>query len=205
MISKSKFYRILLLSIVIFGMVFGMSACTSTQPTTTDDNANQEESTTEETESTAANKIFNFYNAVELGQAKADVEKALVVVPEVQSDGVSYFNDAATGYGVMVQYNDSGKVAVKGLIPPEGAPELVALNKTTVTADQVAGITAGMTYDEVKKILGGEGVEVIQGISFEDDTIHAYGMAWFNSDRSTAMVYLNGPEGTVIEAEFSGV
>jgi len=205
MMSKSKFYQILLLSLVILGMVFALSACSSTQPDTTADNANQEETATDETEAPAANKIFTFYNAVKLGQTKADVEKVLVVAPEVQSDGTSYFKDAATGYGVMVQYDDGDKVIVKGLIPPEGAAELVALNKTTVTADQVAGITPGMTYDEVKKILGGEGVEVIQGISLEDGTTNAYAMAWFNADLSTAVVYLNGPEGTVIEAEFSGV
>jgi len=203
--AKRKFYWILLGVVVILGMVFGMSGCTPSEPKSTDESTKQEDTQTQESDTTPTNKIFNFYNAVNLDQTKEEVAKNLGVTPEINSNGSEYFKDEATGYGVMVGYDENGKVITKGLIPPEKAAELLAMNPTPVTSEQVASITPGMTYAEVTKIMGSDGVEVVYGINSVDKTSQISGVAWFNPDLSTAIVYLNGPKGTVLNAEFSAV
>lgn len=202
---KRKLYGILLGGVVILGMVFGMSGCTPSEPKSTDKSTKQEDTQTAESDTAKTDKIFKFYNAVKLEQTRDEVAKNLGVTPEIKSDGSEYFKDETTGYGVAVGYDENGKVITKALIPPEKGAELVAMNPTPVTAEQVASITPGMTYAEVTKIMGSDGVEVVYGINSVDKTSQISGVAWFNPDLSTAIVYLNGPKGTVIDSEFSGV
>lgn len=202
---KTKLYRILLGVVVILGMVFWVSGCTPAEPKAADESSKPEQTQTTENDTAQTDGIFKFYNLVELDQTRIVVAKNLGVTPEVKSDGDEYYKDEATGYGVMVGYDENNKVITKAVMPAEKAEKLIAMNPTLVTADQVAGITPGMTYAEVTKIMGSDGIEMVYGINSLDKTALVIGMVWFNPDLSTAIVYLNGPKGTVIEAAFDPI
>lgn len=202
MMVKTKLYGMLLGVVVILGVVFWVSGCTPAAPKGTDESSKQEES---QSDTAKTDDLFKFYNLVELDQTRIVVAKNLGVTPEVKSDGDEYYKDEATGYGVMVGYDENNKVITKAVMPAEKAAKLIAMNPTPVTAEQVASITPGMTYAEVTQIMGSDGIEMVYGINSLDKNALVVGMVWFNPDLSTAIVYLNGPKGTVIDAAFDSV
>lgn len=200
---KTRFGQILLVGALIIGVLFSVSGCFPSGGKSTKDDAKQTQTTTK-TATVAAiqsSSYYNFYNAVNLDQPKSEVEKALGVTAVIDSTGVYRYNDGNTGYGVMIRYDENNKVKDKAIIFPEGAPEIEAMNPTQFTEAQFNRITNGMTYQEVKKILGGEGIEVMYGRHPEYDMNDVYTMAWFNPNKTMVTVYLNGFEGTVVDAE----
>jgi hypothetical protein len=147
--------------------------------------------------------VYNFYNKVTLGQAKANVEAALGVVPETNANGESVFYDPGNGYGVSVVYDANNLVTTKTLLVAPGAAEFLALNNASVSESQVAGIKEGMTYDEVKAILGVEGMEFIRMKNPIDINKPLLGMAWVNSDGSSIIVTFTGYKGIVNDVEYT--
>lgn len=192
--KKLKFDQILLGVLVMVGMIFLITGCSQSNIGSTGKNGN-----------TTATDPLKFYNAIKLDQSKADVDKTLGVGTPEKVEESCYYKDPDSGYTVMVMYGDNDNVLMKTLIMPKGgAKELAAMNKATVTADQVANITTGMTYEEVKKILGGDGVEVIRGDFTSTASAPVYGMGWYNKDNTMAMIYFDGQTGLVNGSDFKG-
>jgi hypothetical protein len=151
-----------------------------------------------------ANKqlIFDFYNKVQMDQARKDIEKTLAVTSEIDEDGLHTYIDLNTGYGVFIHYNVYGKVTLKGIASPDGGNELIALSNVTVSKDQLANIKKGMTYEWLRFLLGGEGIEVVCAANPLDKEKPLCGMAWINPDGTAITVQLDGFKGTVYSAKY---
>ncbi|HEY5556067.1 hypothetical protein [Acetobacterium sp.] len=207
--SKNKLIRFLLVIILYLGCVIMFSGCSQNDSNkVTKNETKSDSSTTAENSGNGIandNVIFNFYNKVYMDQTKADVEAATGIVAELGENGLYTYVDPNTGYGVFVNYNDGNRVIVKGIFTPVGAAELIALSNATVTEDQVASITKGMTYEEVKTILVGEGLEIVCTVNPQDLAKPLYLMVWLNNDGSSLSVTLNGPKGIVYSAKFRNV
>jgi len=80
--------------------------------------------------------------------------------------------------------------------------KLMALSNATVTEDQLASITKGMTYEEVKGILGGDGIEIISMANPLDKTNPINVMIWFNDDETGFYVTFIGDKGTVQSVKY---
>ena len=207
--SKKKLSRFLLVIILFLGCVVIFLGCSQNDSNkVTKNETKSDSSTTAENSGNGIandNVIFNFYNKVYMDQTKADVEAATGIVAELGENGLYTYVDPNTGYGVFVNYNDGNRVIVKGIFTPVGAAELIALSNATVTEDQVASITKGMTYEEVKTILVGEGLEIVCTVNPQDLAKPLYLMVWLNNDGSSLSVTLNGPKGIVYSAKFRNV
>lgn len=192
--KKLKSGLLLLGVLIMVGMCFLLTGCGQSTP-----------GATEEKGKSGDADPLKFYQAVTLNQDKAEVEKTLGVATQEKVDASCYYEDPDSGYTVMVLYGEKDNVLLKTLIIPNGdAKALAALNKTTVTADQVANITIGMTAEEVKKILGGDGVEVISGDFTGSASAPVYGKGWYNQDNTMAMIFFDGQTGLVTSADFKG-
>ncbi|TYC83915.1 hypothetical protein FXB42_14810 [Acetobacterium wieringae] len=126
----------------------------------TDQSADQTEKTISTTD-----KVSDFFNKVKIGQTKEEVEAALGVTPTSPIEGAFDYVDE-NGNGVTVIFMErslgdgSPKVALsKKLI---GSEKYIteATDDQRITAEQAEKITEGMTYDEVKGILGQDGFVV---------------------------------------------
>ena len=141
----------------------------------------------------------SFYNQVQLNQSKDAVGSALGVSPE-NEDGYYNYIDPNTGFGVRISYNDSNQVTGKWLYALDS--DLPQLNNATVTAEQAAAITAGMTYDEVTSMLGGEGMEFACVQNPSDDANPITMRVWINDDGTVLYVTFIGTKGTVASSKF---
>lgn len=121
----------------------------------------------ENTSSTTQNEgdPYGFYNQVQMGQTKEQVDAALGVTPEELATD-SYIYTDKDGYAVAVGFSD--------ILSKSGAPEVLSKmiygtksawymnsvgKKNEITDEQAAKITEGMSYDQVKTILGSDGIE----------------------------------------------
>jgi len=158
---------------------------------------------------------LNLYNKILVGMPREEAEKALKVEGSAKGKGFNYV-DENTGYGVTVSYNTMVTEAADGSEETEGAEVVVfkslfvpdntyldGLVNANVTADQVNTLKEGMTYEEVKTILGGvDGTEINSAYNKKDAENSYTVMAWFNPDRSVAYVTFLGYRGTVMVFEF---
>jgi hypothetical protein len=146
--------------------------------------------------------FYNFYNKVAINQTKAEVASVLGVEPVMDTDSSYTYNDPATGFGVNVIYSAGGLVTTKILMAPVGGGEWIKLSTTTVTESQVSSIVEGMTYEEVKSILGGDGLELGAMIYPGSKDAVIYTLMWINPDFSSISVAFDGKTGKVLMAEF---
>lgn len=109
--------------------------------------------------------VSDFFNKVQIGQTKAEVDAALGVTPTSPIEGAFDYVDE-NGNGVTIIFMErslgdgSPKVALsKKLI---GSEKYIteATDDQRITEAQAEKIVEGMTYDEVKTILGQEGIVV---------------------------------------------
>ena len=137
-----------------------------------------------------------------MDQTKAQVEAALAVAGTESSmlkNSFSY-SDPDTGYGVSVLYGDKDTVTSKTLIYSD-RKDLAFLCTKKVTQDQADKITDGMTYDQVKTALGGDGIETSSTqIVFEGNKLSSI-FIWVNPDGSMIQVVF-GTDGTSNDATF---
>lgn len=206
--SKIKWIRIMMVFLCVLGVAVMVSSCfPSGSKNTSEDSTNNKNSVTGNTpmDIPNTNAIFNFYNKVQINQKKAEVEKNLGVAPVVDTDGSSIYTDPSTGYAVNVYYSAGDLVSVKAVISAPGGSELIALSNATVTEAQAGSILEGMTYDEVKAILGGEGLPIAEMAYPGVKDKKAYGLSWINADGSMILVTFDGDEKTVMSTEFKGV
>ncbi|WKY48812.1 hypothetical protein Q5O24_05705 [Eubacteriaceae bacterium ES3] len=143
---------------------------------------------------------FNFYNMVELGESKEQVESSLGVTG-VLSDGTYQYVDEETGFGVMVVYDSGDTVEMKTLYNADET-KIMELSDASVTEDQGSSITEGMSYDKVVELLGTEGVEIIQMVNPSDIDKPIHMMIWFNDDNSGLYVTFLGEKGLVLSVNF---
>lgn len=207
---KTKRIRIMMVFICVLSLaafVFGCSPSGSknTQENTANDNTENSKTGNTPMDIQNTNAIFNFYNKVQINQKKAEVEKNLGVAPVVDTDGSSIYTDPSTGYAVNVYYSAGDLVSVKAVISAPGGGELIALSNAKVTEAQAGSILEGMTYDEVKAILGGEGLPIAEMAYPGVKDKKAYGLSWINADGSMILVTFDGDEKTVMSTEFKGV
>ncbi|HEY5555524.1 hypothetical protein [Acetobacterium sp.] len=142
---------------------------------------------TDQTNQTKLSKetVFDFYNKVQLDQTKDQVDAELGVVPTESSQLKNSFTytDENTGFGVSVLFNENNQAASKTLFYPV-REELAFLTSKPVTQEQADKITDGLTYDQVKSLLGGEGIEVsTTQIPFDNNKLSSIRI-WVNSDGS---------------------
>ncbi|WP_373483207.1 hypothetical protein [Acetobacterium sp.] len=152
------------------------------------------------TKNKAVNKPDYFYSQVELGMEKSQVESTLGVKPEEENDTYIY-RDEQTGFGVQISYDASDLVTSK-ILYHEDDREIMGLSDASVSEDQLASITEGMSYDEVKGILGSEGTEMIQMSNPIDPNNPIVMMTWFNNDQTGFYVTFAGIKGTVVTVKF---
>ncbi|WKY45788.1 hypothetical protein Q5O14_06730 [Eubacteriaceae bacterium ES2] len=143
---------------------------------------------------------FDFYNRVELGETKDQVEADLGVTG-VLSDGTYQYVDEATGFGVMVVYDSGNTVNMKTIYNADET-EIMALSDAVVTEEQGNSITEGMSYDDVVSLLGTEGIEIIQMVNPSDMDKPIHMMIWFNQDNTGLYVTFLGEKGLVLSVNY---
>ena len=167
--------------ILILGLVVMLSGCTGTKDE-------------------AVNNPDYFYSQVNLGMEKSQVESTLGVKPE-EKDGTYIYTDDQTGFGVQISYDASNLVTSKVLYHDQDS-EIMGLSNASVSEDQMASITEGMPYDEVKSLLGSEGTEIIEMANPADPNNPIVMMIWFNDDQTGYYVTFLGHQGTVKSVKF---
>ena len=143
---------------------------------------------------------LNFYNTVQLRETKDEVEAALNGTPK-ESNGEYIYIDADTGFGVSVFYDADNLVYTKAVYNADNT-KIFALSNAKVTEDQVASITPGMTYEEVKALLGTDGLETITKVNLNDENNPTSMMIWFNDDNTGIYIAFYGYQGTVENAKY---
>jgi hypothetical protein len=128
------------------------------------DSTSQSADKAEENISSSEN-VSDFFNKVQIGQTKAEVDAALGVTPTSPVEGAFDYVDE-NGNGVTVIFMErslgdgSPKVALsKKLIGTEKYITETP-DDQRITEEQAEKIIEGMTYDEVKSILGQDGIVV---------------------------------------------
>lgn len=148
------------------------------------------------------NAIFEFYNQIDLNDKKADVEKSLGATGNTAAEGSYVYLDQDTGYAVNVFFDAKDLVTLKLLVPTAGARELIELSNASVTKEQVAKISQGMTRSQVKKVLTGVGLEMLRMLIPNEADKEAYALAWINNDGSILVVTFDADTDTVLSADF---
>ncbi|KNZ42627.1 hypothetical protein [Acetobacterium bakii] len=146
--------------------------------------------------------VFEFYNKVQLDQTKEQVDAAVGVAPteSTQLEKLYSYTNEETGFGVSVLINETGQVTSKTLIYPARG-DLAFMTSQPVTQEQSDQITKGMTFDEIKSLLGGEGIEVSSTqIPFDENKVSTIRI-WVNDDGSMIQVVF-GTDGTATGAIF---
>lgn len=207
--KRKNSVRLMLALIVIWGILVMVSGCFPGKSEKSEDNDGK--ATTANGTTSEASPIpkigqdqlfYNFYNKVTINQTKAEVDSALGVEPVMDTDGSYLYSDQATGYTVNVFYSAGGLVTTKVLIVVEGGGEWLKLSPATVTESQVPKITEGMTYDEVKNILGSDGLELAAMIYPGTKDKIVYTLVWVNPDFSSLSVTFDGETGKVLFSEY---
>lgn len=160
---------------------------------------------------------LNLYNMVWVGMTKEQAEKALEVEGSEKGKGFNYI-DENTGYGVTLSYDIITTATGESTeTASEEAPEVVVFKQlyvpdntyldglvnANVTADQVKSLTEGMSYEDVKTLLGGvDGIEINSAYNKKDATNSYSVMAWFNPDHSVAYLTFLGYKGSLKVFEF---
>lgn len=207
--KEKKLVHLMLVLTVILGLLIVVGGCV---PGGSDKSGDSDTKTTTENEDGSEvspipkigqdQPYYNFYNKVAINQTKAEVASALGVEPVMDTDSSYTYNDPATGFGVNVIYSAGDLVTTKILMAPVGGGEWIKLSTATVTESQVSSIVEGMTYEQVKSILGGDGLELGAMIYPGSKDAVIYTLMWMNPDFSSISVAFDGKTGKVLMAEF---
>lgn len=197
--TKSRIKRlILLLVLLVFSSVF-MAGC-GQQSTQDADGGSETGDRSEAVDSTATlDKIYAFYDKVQLGQTKAEVDTALGVTAKEPMTDVFQYTDA-NGNGVMIglssvfSQDGSSKVVFNKSVEGLEAYLITLPDDKRVTDEQAQSITQGMTYEETKAKLGGDGYELSSTQGFEGKP--EIDRVWMKKGISMITVKFSGPDGT---------
>ncbi|WP_373483206.1 hypothetical protein [Acetobacterium sp.] len=201
--------RLMMVLIVILGILVVASGCFPKGSEKSGDNNSKATNENEKaSEASTIPKIgqdqpfYEFYNKVAINQTKEQVDSALGVEPLMDTDGSYLYSDAATGYTINVFYSASGLVTTKVLIVMAAGDEWLKISPAAVTESQELKIVEGMTYDEVKSILGSDGLELAAMIYPGTKDKILVTLAWVNPDFSSLNVAFDGDTGKVFYSEY---
>lgn len=184
---------ILLSGLMLFVLLFSITGCSS--------NSSEKAANTSKS-SVSKESIFALYNKVDLNQNKTQIDAVLGSAGEATKSYDKCFNymDKNHEYGVDVVYDDQQQAISKTVIYPTHA-DIAPFTSKAVTEEQADKLKKGMSYDEAKTILGGEGVEVsATEIAFENNQLsHIY--RWANKDGSCIQI-VKLVNGTIGDANY---
>ncbi len=143
---------------------------------------------------------YRFYNQVALGAVKEDVDLLVGIEPK-QEESSSTYIDSNSGFGVEVVYDFNNTVTMKTLYHDD-EKEIMALSDASVDESLNDLLTEGMSYEEVKALLGGEGTEIIQVMNPADPNKAIYVIIWFNPDQTGVYASFLGDRGSLINAVY---
>lgn len=194
---KNRYLKcsLLMLMLIIITAASGCSAVGGQASEKAGDNKTQTSDITD-------NAIFDLYNQIDINDKKTDIEKDLGATGNTSAEGSYFYLDPDTSYAVNVFFNSKDLVTLKVLIPTTGARELIELSDASVTKEQATKITPGMTQSNVKKVLSGQGIEVLRMAIPGGVNKEAYALAWINTDGSVLVVTFDAETNTVLAAEF---
>lgn len=206
--NNKNLVRVMMVLIVFLGVLISLSGCF---PNGGDKSGDNKASTENEEVNEASTipkigqdqPIYDFYHQVEMNQTKVEVDSALGVNPIMDVDGSYIYTDPSTGYSIGVLYSTDDLVTAKKVFQMfEESNELLKLSTTTVTESQVSSIIKDMPYEDVKNILGGDGLEAGTSIQPGSNDKVAYLLIWLNPDLSFIGVSFDGDSGKVLAANF---
>ena len=137
-------------------------------------------------------KVFEMYNKVKLGMTKDEVDAVMTVKPTAETNQYAVKNtfnyeDMNTGYGVSILYNDKNQAFSKTAI--YGSHAVIApFCAKPVTEAQADKITKDMAYQDVIKVLGGEGIECSNTGNEKDCVSIGVIRRWANSNGSCIQI-----------------
>lgn len=148
--------------------------------------------------------VFALYNKVQFNQTKAQIDDMLGSAGKVSAsyDKCYSYMDKNHEYGVDVVYDDKQKATSKTVIYPTHK-DIAPFTSKAVSKAQADKLQKGMTYDEAKSILGGDGVEVsVTEIPYDNNKL-SYIYRWANKDGSCIQVVIvtDGTIGNVLYYE----
>jgi hypothetical protein len=202
--NKGKTIGVLFILALFFSVAVLVTGCSSGEAQSSESKGTIASGNDSKQEDVSDNAIFDLYNQIEINDKKEDVEKALGATGNTAAQGSYAYVDPDTGYAVNVFYNTKDLVTLKVLIPTTGSRELIELSNASVTEEQGAKISKGMTRSNVKKALTGVGVEMLRMVVPNSNNKEAYALAWINTDGSILVVTFDADTDTVLSAEFKG-
>ena len=197
--NNKKMVVLMLTAALIFAMT-GCDKSSSDSAGTAQESSSVSESSGQSSDS--LDTIFALYNKVVLEQTKDQVDAEMGITGEENSNAPNtyYYADPATGYGVSVLY-DRGNIAIGKTVIYNSHEDIAPFCNKPVSKEQIDQITDSMTYDQVKEVLGGAGIEVsiseLGAGSGEQSVIKR----WANGDGSCLDVYF-GPDGSVNNSNY---
>lgn len=208
--KKKKLLSLMPALVVFLSLLILVTGCFPKEAETPDDSDSLTPSEKEtRVEASPIGKIgqdqafYDFYHQVAINQTKTEVNTALGVEPFIDADGTHTYTDPATDYALNVVYSDSDVVTMKILIPPVGGDDWFNQNTANVSESQVPSILEDMTYEEVKTILGSDGLEMgVMAYPGSPDQV-IYLLFWFNPDLSSIAVTFDSDRGKVLTADYT--
>ena len=105
-----------------------------------------------------------------------------------------------SGYGVTVIYDSEGQAIAK-TVAYGSNKELAPFCEKAVKESQVDQLTQGMSYDQAKTLLGGDGIEVnATELEFADNAIVKM-YRWLNADGSGIQIIF-GTDNTITNSMY---
>ncbi|KNZ40815.1 hypothetical protein [Acetobacterium bakii] len=191
--TKSKIKLLIFLMAVLVSASVFMAGCS--QQGTKDTGGG-----TKAADSTAALKeIYAFYDKVQLGQTKAEVDTALGVTAKEPMTDVFQYTDT-NGNGVMIglssvfSQDGTSKIVFNKSVEGLEAYLITLPDDKRITDEQAQSISEGMTYEEIKAKLGGNGYELSSTQSIEGKP--QIDRVWMKNGVSMLTVKFSGPDKT---------
>ena len=181
---KIKKFKLLPLVLAVFMLAGVFAGCDSDSKS-----SKSSKSSDEKASSVSKETVFEYYNKVEIGMTKEKVDSALGVSGKSSSqlEGLFLYTNEKTSYGVSVLFDDKNSVMAKTLLYPD-REDIAPLCTKKFTQEQSDSIKNGMSYDDVKKLVGEDGIEINQTqIPFDDDKVSKI-FVWVNNNDSLLQV-----------------
>lgn len=179
-----KKFKLLPLVLAIFMLAGIFAGCDSDSKS-----SKSSKSSNEKSSGVSKETVFEFYNKVEIGMTKEKVDSALGVSGKHSSQlgGLFDYLSEKTGYGVSVLFDDKNSVMAKTLLYPD-REDIAPLFTKKFTQEQSDNIKDGMSYDDVKKLVGEDGAEINETQIAFDDNKSSYIYIWVNDDDTMLQV-----------------
>lgn len=138
-------------------------------------------------------ELYSYYNKVERGMKRADVEKLFgkgekKYTEDGEEKFTSYINDKRSA-GVNVIYSFDDAVLTKILYYNKAA-DLVPFS-SKFYEDRIPQIKEKMPVSKAEEVFGGSGLEIACAYSANSPTSYSKILSWFNADGSNFQIHTN--------------